>query len=114
MHTSMILRINAWLAPVEFYRVMPVEQAYQELSMYLGGLASAEKPIPEIDDVTMAGAKGFDKHSFRKDPGKKNRKEARRLRRLKQNQRSPSAGEYGTGRTADRKRQQGDQTKPHP
>jgi hypothetical protein len=33
-------------------------------------MASPEKPIPKIDDKTMAQAKGFDKFSFRKPPKK--------------------------------------------
>jgi len=55
---------------VEFYRVIDPYTAFQEISMYWGGLAHPENKIPEIDDVTMAEAKGFDKYSFRKDPTK--------------------------------------------
>lgn len=62
---------NACLKPVEFFRKYPPFEAYQEIAMWLGNLADPAKPIPAIDDVTMAEAKGFDKFSFRKDKKKK-------------------------------------------
>jgi hypothetical protein len=61
------LILNAKLSTYQFYKVFNSYLAFQELEMYLGGLASPEKPIPKIDDLTMARAKGFDKYSFRKD-----------------------------------------------
>jgi hypothetical protein len=43
--------------------------------MFLGGMASPEKPIPPVSDADMVICKGFDpKYSFRKAPGKKPRK----------------------------------------
>lgn len=57
---------NANLAACEFFRIMPTQQAYQELSMYMANKAIPMKPIPKIDDKTMAEIKGFNKHSFRK------------------------------------------------
>jgi len=59
---------NANLKNLDFVRKIPVAQTFQEIAMFLGNIASPEKPIPKIDDVTMAEAKGFDKYSFRKDP----------------------------------------------
>jgi hypothetical protein len=59
---------NACLRKLEFYRVIDPYTTFQELQVYLGGLASPEKPIPRIGDKTMASCKGFDKWSFRKDP----------------------------------------------
>jgi hypothetical protein len=63
---------NARLADVEFFKIMDTYTAFQEIAMYYGGLASPEKPIPEVPDKTMVTAKGFDeKWSFRKEPNKK-------------------------------------------
>lgn len=59
---------NACLKDVEFYRVFDSYAAFQELSMWLGNQAEPRKPIPKLDDVTMAEIKGFDKWSFRKPP----------------------------------------------
>lgn len=59
--------LNPCLRPLEFFRVLDPYTAYQELFMYLSNLARPLKPIPEIDDKTMAEAKGFNKFSFRKD-----------------------------------------------
>jgi hypothetical protein len=59
---------NARLAGVEFFRVLDPWRAWQELSMWLGGLASPEKAIPHIPDEIMLQAKGFDASSFRKAP----------------------------------------------
>jgi hypothetical protein len=65
---------NAQLKPFEFYRVFDPYQAYQEVAMWLGNQAVPIKPIPELDDVTMAESKGFNKFSFRKDPSKKRKR----------------------------------------
>lgn len=62
---------NGLLKPFEFYRIFDPYLAFQEISMWLGNQAVPIKPIPKLDDVTMAEIKGFDKFSFRKDPGKK-------------------------------------------
>ncbi len=66
--------INGNLKEVEFYKIFDPYQAFQEISMFLGNMASPEKEIPKLDDVVMAEIKGFDKWSFRKEPkkGKKN------------------------------------------
>lgn len=68
------IRILTWNAPlkdIEFYRIIDPYTAFQEINMFLSGLASPEKVIPEIDDKTMRDIKGFDKWSFRKEPTKK-------------------------------------------
>jgi hypothetical protein len=65
---------NGCLKPFEFYRVFDPYLAFQEIAMWLGNQAVPIKPIPKIDDVTMAEIKGFDKFSFRKDPSKKKKK----------------------------------------
>lgn len=59
---------NPCLKDIKFYQVVEMQQAYQRLAQYLGSQAQPEKPIPHIDDKTMAQAKGFDKWSFRKEP----------------------------------------------
>lgn len=61
---------NGRLKDLEFYRLVDPYTAFQEIAMFLGGMASPEKPIPKIDDKTMAQAKGFNKWSFRKEPKK--------------------------------------------
>lgn len=67
--TSIVFNCN--LDQFEFYKVFNPYQAYQEISMFLGGLAVPLNNIPHIDDKIMAEAKGFDKFSFRKDKTKK-------------------------------------------
>jgi len=58
---------NPRLTNYEFFRVFDPYQTWQELEMFLSNQAAPEKPIPKIDDKTMAEAKGFNKYSFRKD-----------------------------------------------
>jgi len=64
---------NARLEGLDFVTQFDPYLAFQELQMYLGAKARPEKPIPKIPDKIMVEAKGFDKHSFRKEPGKKKR-----------------------------------------
>lgn len=65
------LIINPRLHDVEFYRAVDPYQAFQEIQMFIGGMASPEKPIPHVSDADLAACKGFDKWSFRKPPSKK-------------------------------------------
>jgi hypothetical protein len=60
--------LNPCLKDYGFYRIFEPYQAFQEIAMFLGNMAEPRKEIPEIDDTTMAEAKGFDKYSFRKEP----------------------------------------------
>lgn len=60
------LTLNPCLKDIEFYRVIPVYDAYQQLVMFMNNMANPEKAIPAVDDTIMAEIKGFDKHSFRK------------------------------------------------
>lgn len=63
---------NARLKPFEFYRIFDVYQTFQELQMYLGGLARPEKNTNDIPDKYLIEGKGFDtKWSFRKESKKK-------------------------------------------
>lgn len=61
---------NPKLDTLGFQRVMDPYTIFQEIRMWLSNKASPAKPIPHIDDKTMAEAKGFNKFSFRKDPSK--------------------------------------------
>jgi hypothetical protein len=68
-HSKLI--INGLLRPWEFYKAVDPYTAYQEISMFVGGvLLAPTNPIPDIDDETMRDVKGFDKWSFRKEPKK--------------------------------------------
>ena len=61
--------INALLKDYEFYKVFDSFQAFQEVSMFMGGvLGKGEKEIIEVADKYKIGQHGFDKWSFRKEP----------------------------------------------
>ncbi len=64
--------INPKLKDLQFYKVFDAFTAFQEISMFLGGvLGVGEKEIIEIEDKYKIGQHGFDKWSFRKEPTKK-------------------------------------------
>jgi len=66
------ITFNAKLKGYEFYRIFDTFSTFQEIAMYYGGvLGGVREHVPDIDDKTLASAKGFDKFSFRKDPTKK-------------------------------------------
>lgn len=61
------ITFNAKLKNYEFYKIFPVQQAFQELEMWFANKANPNKLIPEISNNDMIEAKGFDlKYSFRK------------------------------------------------
>ena len=62
---------NASLKEFEFFKVFEPYSAFQEITMFLGSLASPEKEIPEMTDDVKIGQKGFNEWSFRKPPSKK-------------------------------------------
>lgn len=64
---------NPNLSQLNFARVYDTYSCYQELLMFLANQARPEKPIPKIDDKTMAEAKGFDRFSFRKSKQVRNK-----------------------------------------
>ncbi len=66
------LIINEQLSKFNFAKLFDPVIAYQELSMFVGGMASPEKTIPDVSDEDLIEAKGFDGWSFRKMPSKKN------------------------------------------
>lgn len=63
--------LNPCLKNVDFAKILEPYTAFQQLYQYMCNQASPEKPIPAIDDKTLAEAKGFDKFSFRKEKSKK-------------------------------------------
>jgi len=65
------VNVNGRLADIEFYRVMPTWQAFQELSMFLGNIAAPNNPMVVISDQSMIAKHGFDKWSFRKQKEQK-------------------------------------------
>ena len=69
---SDIMIINPILKEWEFYKVMDSFAAFQEISMFIGGvLGIDEKEIIEIEDKYRIAKHGFDKWSFRREPSKK-------------------------------------------
>lgn len=65
------LIVNPILRDYEFYRRFDVYSAYQELSMYVGGVLSNTEFIPNnTSDIDMRNSKGFDARSFKKAPTK--------------------------------------------
>ena len=70
---SGIFIVNPILKDFEFYKVVDTFQAFQEISMFLGGvLGRGEKEIVEVSDKNKITQHGFDyKWSFRKEPENK-------------------------------------------
>jgi hypothetical protein len=62
---------NGSLKELEFYRLVDTYTAFQEIAMFLGGLAVPLKEIPTVPDKVMVGIKGFDQWSFRKPPAER-------------------------------------------
>jgi hypothetical protein len=62
---------NGSLKELEFFRLLDTYTAFQEIAMFLGGLAVPLKEIPEVPDKIMVGVKGFDQWSFRTPPTKR-------------------------------------------
>ena len=64
--------VNPLLKDYEFYKVFDTFQAFQEVSMFMGGvLGAGEKPISEVADKYKITQHGFDyKWSFRKESEK--------------------------------------------
>ena len=70
-HGDMVITFNAPLKEWDFFRLFDTYTAFQEITMFLGGIAVPLKPIPDIPDKIMVGIKGFDEWSFRKPPREK-------------------------------------------
>lgn len=55
------------LDDINFQRVKPPYEAFQEISMYVGNVMLASNNAPQIiDDKVLRDSKGFDKYSFKK------------------------------------------------
>lgn len=66
------IEVNACLSNVSFFKVLDPWQAFQELEMFLGGIAAPEnRPPVVIADKDRIAQHGFDKMSFRKAPTKR-------------------------------------------
>jgi hypothetical protein len=64
--------INPLLKDYQFYKVFDAVQAFQEISMFMGGvLGRGEKEIVEVADKYKIAQHGFNKWSFRKEPENK-------------------------------------------
>jgi hypothetical protein len=64
------LIINPRLADWSFQKIMDPHTIYQEISMFISGVLGVGSPATvEISNEDMAAKKGFDKKSFRTDPG---------------------------------------------
>lgn len=64
--------VNPILNEYEFYTVIDSFTAFQELSMFMGGiLGIGEKEIVEVEDKYKITQHGFNKWSFRREPEKK-------------------------------------------
>lgn len=61
--------LNRELKDLEFYRIMDPYHAFQELSMWIGGvLIGPERPMITVSNEVKIHKHGFDKWSFRKQP----------------------------------------------
>lgn len=66
------LELNPCLKDISFYKVMVEHIAYQELSMYVGGVLPRDEAMTAIiSDKDRIIQHGFDKYSFKKAPSKK-------------------------------------------
>lgn len=73
-HDGWYVCYNCSLKEYKFFKVKDPNTTYQEIAMFLDGLAVPQKPIPVPSDRDMVSIKGFDKFSFRKDPSKRKKK----------------------------------------
>ena len=56
---------NALLRPYDFVRIFDPYTAFQEISMFMGGMAMPEKDMPVISDELKVHSRGFTDQSFR-------------------------------------------------
>ncbi|MFW9872257.1 MAG: hypothetical protein ACFFG0_04070 [Candidatus Thorarchaeota archaeon] len=72
-YKSIKTTVNPILKDINFYRIIDPFTAYQNLSMFIGGILPRQStPTVEISDEDMVIKKGFNKWSFRK-MGKKSK-----------------------------------------
>ncbi len=60
------LVVNPILKPYDFAKIVPPEQAWQELSMFFGTVVMPERNTVQVSDKDRHQQHGFDKHSFRR------------------------------------------------
>ncbi|MBR5838471.1 MAG: hypothetical protein IKZ84_07985 [Victivallales bacterium] len=66
--------LNPCLASLDFQKIMPPFDACQQLESYLfNELATQDDPLDEASDIVKRDSHGFDKHSFKAEPGKPKR-----------------------------------------
>ena len=59
---------NKCLKDIEFFKIVNPFEAFQELSMFIGGVMGGKSPIMiEVSDKDRIAKHGFDKFSFRKE-----------------------------------------------
>ena len=67
--------VNPILKEYGFFKAVDAFTAFTELQMFIGGvLGIGEKEIIEVEDKYKISQHGFDKHSFRKEPGQKKKR----------------------------------------
>ena len=65
---------NPCLASLDFQKIMPPFDACQQLGSYLfNELTTQDDPPDEASDIVKRDSHGFDKHSFKAEPGKPKR-----------------------------------------
>lgn len=67
---SWVLMKNTRLDRLSFFRMLPPQQAAQELSMFVDGVMTAPESPEPVSDKVKIQAHGMDERSFRKDPTK--------------------------------------------
>jgi len=69
---EIVVTHNGSLRDVEFFKVFDSYTAFQEISMYIGGVLGVGEPhMLDISDECMRDAKGFNDISFKTRPGTK-------------------------------------------
>lgn len=66
VHMNYEFTVSPMLRPMGFAKIVPPQQAWQELSMFFGTIAMPEKATVTISDRDRHAQHGFDKHSFRR------------------------------------------------
>lgn len=65
-----LIQINPTLKDYQFYKLFSSPNAFQEVSMFYGGVLPSSISMPiQISDKDRIAQHGFDKHSFRKQKG---------------------------------------------
>lgn len=78
--------VNPRLDKIGFQSIVDPYQAFQEVSMFVGGvLSNQEQPQQVTDDKVLRDSKGFDEKSFKNmSPGRKENRKLNKLRKRQQ------------------------------